>query len=252
MVTRTKVNAAGDGDTYEIKLDGETLYLPRVTTIISDVMSQGKSGMAYWGGRLATEFFATMFDSVTDEEDEDEWYAAWKSSEWSPQGQLKVAQDRGKQAHHLFEKLLTREATLLEEGGVLYAEVDGFRHVPVSYDLAVCKAYRDVFSDIEGLLSEQRVYSVEHGFAGTADLIAGSVIGDLKTHKPPARFSDMVQTAAYSLAWEEMTGQHIDHHMVVMAGEDGEYVIAHGFVEPSVFLAVKQVWHAMKAWEGKA
>ena len=245
-MTKTKQKAPS-ANTYEIEVDGRTLYLPRVTHIISEVMSQAKSGMAYWGAQLATQYFCTLFDAVTDDDDEDEWWEDFKASPMSPAAQLKEAQDRGTQAHDLAERLFKGEVHVESRDGVLWVVESDFEFVPTRYDLAAVRAYQK-FADIDDMRSEERVYSAEYEFAGTADMIAGSVIGDFKTHKPPVRFSDMVQESAYGLAWEEMTGQHIDTHMVVLLGEDGDFTVGTGYVDPSVFLAVKEVWHALKEW----
>lgn len=69
------------------------------------------------------------------------------------------------------------------------------------------------------IAAEQRLYSETHGFAGTCDFIAimdGKLtIGDLKTFPKMWSADAFIQMGAYSLAWNELTGERPQQSVVV-------------------------------------
>ncbi len=225
----------------------------RVTTVIDAVMGGPKSNMAYWGAELMSQYVeGRLLDTEWDYPAE-EWYEDFKATPLNPNAVRDKAADRGKRAHTLFEDLVLGNATCTtnDDGSPVWVKHNDEEHAYAveSYDLGVVKAYREIALGIDGLLPEQRVFSKTHRFAGTADLIGGSLVADVKTHKPPARFTDFVQMAAYSLAWEEMTGQVIDAHMAILPHEDGTYTAYHSFVDPQVFIDVLNIYREQRNWK---
>lgn len=87
---------------------------------------------------------------------------------------------------------------------------------------------------------EMTVYSKEHGFAGTADLIGKNKAGklmlvDLKTGKSVHKTME-VQCAAYSKAYEEMFGAPLNKCVVL-------HVLPSGNVKEKLPLSKKQIEH---------
>jgi hypothetical protein len=241
-----------DADEYEVEIDGVVKPLRRVTSILSKVTGGPKDGMAYYGGALATEYYTALLD-----EDYDEWYEEWKAGPRSPRAALKDAQERGKQAHKLFEDLISGEAIVTTKNGlkwVTYRNADpAISFVAQRYDLGALRAYETEIAPIiteTEVLSEQKLYSLTYEYAGTADLIIPEfgLVGDLKTHNPPWRESDFLQMAAYSGAWEEMTGQVLDRQLVIIAKEDGNYEAWSGFMPPTAFLSLLPTHDALKGF----
>ncbi len=82
-------------------------------------------------------------------------------------------------------------------------------------------------TNIRGL--EERLCSKELGLAGTADCIAyygdNKAIIDFKTSSKQKKEEWIqkyfLQTTAYSLMWEELTGEKIEQIVILITGEDG-------------------------------
>jgi len=82
-------------------------------------------------------------------------------------------------------------------------------------------------TNIRGL--EERLCSKELGLAGTADCIAyygdNKAIIDFKTSSKQKKeewiLKYFLQTTAYSLMWEELTGEKIEQIVILITGEDG-------------------------------
>ena len=82
-------------------------------------------------------------------------------------------------------------------------------------------------TNIRGL--EERLCSKELGLAGTADCIAyygdDKAIIDFKTSSKQKKEEWIqkyfLQTTAYSLMWEELTGEKIEQIVILITGEDG-------------------------------
>lgn len=96
----------------------------------------------------------------------------------------------------------------------------------------------------KGLLQEQTVYSLKHGYAGTIDRLVEDSSGkkwllDWKTSNYV--YPEMgLQLAAYKQALEEM-GQPVDHMAVVHLKDNGTYSLIEMDEPLSVFLALKHV-----------
>lgn len=112
------------------------------------------------------------------------------------------------------------------------------------------------------IASEIRVRSPHRGYAGTTDLVweygrtdaPTRVITDLKTHKPvsmknPARVEDLLQNAAYRLAWNEdpRRADYIHETTVLVACEDGRWFEdTRNQGHEQAFLALLQLYRTLR------
>ena len=223
--------AAGNANHYTFILKGRpnvTIELPSVTTIIKGVMGGNFSGPAYWGFRLGVEYGGGDYEEA-------------KRSEFAPNAQRDKAGARGTKVHEYLEMLASGEHRDPEDG----------------YEQAVEKWWGEQTSAGRSVVGcEVPLYSLKHGYAGTVDLILADDVGltfvDLKTHKPPARFEDHLQVAAYNLAYQEMhpdvVGPLPEDHLVLMAKEDGTYEESWQWINPHTFPKVIEVWREVKAY----
>lgn len=90
------------------------------------------------------------------------------------------------------------------------------------------------------LAAEQRLYSETHAFAGTCDFVAlidGKLtIGDLKTFPKMWSADAFIQMGAYSIAWEELTGERPAQSVVVkMCDPNDERIKKYGGKPFSVY-----------------
>jgi hypothetical protein len=97
---------------------------------------------------------------------------------------------------------------------------------------------------------ERRIYSATYDFAGTLDLVAiidgRTCLLDWKTGDPGWPCGP--QTAAYGLAWHEMTGQTISRRYGVQLKADGSYIL-HSYTDRTdkdEFLAALRVYRRRK------
>ena len=234
---------------YEITTPaGGKAKLTRVTTALDWVLKEAMGAMSYYGGKLFAHFLAE-----SDAEFE-EFYAAWKASEFDPNRTLRARSDQGQAAHNLFEKLLKSEAEVEQDiiGNYFVKDLvgDDPEYLAVKWDRGVVEAYLDIYaSGVEQAggdfpRSEVRLWWTEHpidecpepntkgacthGFSGTCDVYFPHwAIDDLKTHIPGYRWSEFCQMAMYSMAAEQLYGAEITRQRIVLAhdtpGEDGKY-----------------------------
>jgi len=234
--------AAGDSSFYTWQLKGREgqcdIRLPSVTSIIKACMGGSGPGMAWWGYKLGMKALVDHLDVVFPSEDE--LYDTIKKSRFNPNAQRDEAEDRGNKAHEYLEYL------------AMEAPAPGdpqFYDVTSEYEKGVFKWWQDHMPGWEVTACEIPVYSLKHAYAGTVDLVRRHIgngtyqVLDLKTHKGDARFEDHVQVAAYDLALREMgvipAGAE---HAVLLAREDGTYHMSTRYVNPEVFLKLRDVY----------
>ena len=233
----------------------ETAFrLPSVTHIIKAVMGGGWGPGSYRGFKLGIQ----SQHPRTDEQKLEELYTKAKRGPWDPNAKLREARDRGVFAHWCAESKAHGYETRTYEDGVSYALRSGNEQLG-GYGRAAVGFLEDLnwagHWEVEAV--EKVVYSLKHGFAGTADLILFDRLGivrevvDFKTHKPntpePAFFEDLLQLAAYKLAWNEMyPDAPIVSTRVVVLREDATYSTDVRRVDPAVFLDVKKIWEQME------
>lgn len=223
---------------YAIETDaGAKAKLTRVTTALDWVLGDGKSAMAYYGGK---QFARWLGDGP------DEWvehYEAWKASDFDPNKTLRRRGKEGTASHKLFEQLLLGQATAFAspDGDDYWIDDGEMTLIAAGYDRGVVELYLNVYQPMQAtgreLQTEKRLYWTEHpiddctdhdkqgrcthGFSGTCDVyLPVNQIDDLKTHVPGYRFSEWMQMAMYSLAAEQMgDGAHIIKQRIVIAHE---------------------------------
>jgi hypothetical protein len=218
--------AAGNDSHYVWRLKGREgqcdIRLPSVTSIIKAVMAPSMGGMAWWGAKLALEWAGGD-------------YEAYKKSDKNPNAARDKAGDRGNAAHEYLEALVeyTNEAP----------------EPTTPYEQAVQSWWNDNMPGWEVIGCEEPVYSLRHGYAGTVDLVRRHIgtgkieVMDLKTHKGAARFEDHAQVAAYDLALREMgVIPEGAEHAVLLAREDGTYEVSNRWVNPEIFLKLRDVY----------
>ena len=99
-----------------------------------------------------------------------------------------------------------------------------------------------------------RLLSLEHQFAGSTDLIwrnndGDLVVTDLKSRKAglDAYESDHIQVGAYSIAYEEMTGQYVDKETVLVVRGDGTWDEYQSNLDNrAIFLSLVSVYNNLK------
>ncbi len=247
MTKKTTSRAAGDSPYYTFELKGGrgSIELPSVTHIIKSVMNNGMGGMAYWGAKLALGWALPDIDL-------DEVYDQFKKSDADPNHQRDTGGTRGTGAHDLLQQLVLEQVKLayIEDDYVIY---DGLTETKLeSYERGVAAWFLDngIGNMLMAVESEVPVWSLRHCFAGTADLVIDNqAVLDLKTHKPPARFEDALQIAAYSLALEEMRDTAVTRNQVILAKADGTYEVVDVDVAPAVFIRVREVYDHLDGWK---
>jgi hypothetical protein len=95
--------------------------------------------------------------------------------------------------------------------------------------------------------------SLQHGFAGTVDLVyidkdGKLVICDLKSRETgKGKYeSDDIQTGAYALAWNETETVQVDYRTVLLVHEDGTFEEIPCWIDADVFLMLLSVYKSMR------
>lgn len=257
----TKRRVAGDDSYYTFVLqryDGLVLpdvsiRLPSVTSIIKSVMGSNGGGMAYWGFKLGAA--AAYLEHNGEEPDPDTLealYTAVKAGPFAPNKQRDKAGDRGNAAHDVLEGLSRGTYQIVEQMDGVFSLIgpDG-EFTPDGYGQAVVWWWLD--NKPEVVATEQVLYSLDHRYSGSVDLIARRLDGDvvltdLKTHKPatsggPAYMEDRIQVQAYAHAWSSMGLEpEIDRTSVLIACEDGTWKEDHKEISFSVFAALREAY----------
>lgn len=240
--------------------------LPSVTEILNETLGKPSGAMAHWGYYLALNGMVEALgeDPVT--------YLAFTADEWkqelkdrgvAPTRVRDKAAVRGQAAHDVMEAVGLGDlgqATQLAE-----MEIE---HEQTRYGQAVLRWWEDRRDDVIIAATERPVWSLDHGYAGTLDLVLDwsdeangdyFEVADLKTHKPASGFTiegkgaayigDVIQCAAYRQAWEEMNMGKIHGQRVIVARENGEYLEDTREVDARVFNALVEVYHAKARFE---
>lgn len=205
--------------------------LPSVTTIISATIPKPFSAGAWYGYRMGLEGVIREYAGRPIPADVKVLEKRLSEQGRNPNQQLDVSRNRGNVAHDVLELLATGEqgkAQVLAEKEIQDNET--------AYGRAVLKWWDERGKGTKWK-AEQPVFSLKHGYAGTADLISATEVVDLKTHKPmvgftkdghgPAYLSDLLQLRAYRLAWAEMQGAKLGSvtgNRIVIARPNGNYL----------------------------
>lgn len=238
-------------------LDGECdISLPSVTSIIGAVLA--KPQLVPWAYRQTRDSIAGLVSHFMEAEDNpqelletlndsdclDEWL---KENNMRPDDIKDEASERGTEAHEYLELLSgldpasarERASQGLETGSVWEKGVGGWwlRAMPREY------------------MGETKLVSLEHGFAGTCDLLWRSIpaaawkVTDLKTRRAGLMMydSDDIQTAGYRIAWNEMHPE--DKAMgrsVLLVFDDGTFKEYPAKQPEEVFLSLLRTYKLMK------
>lgn len=217
--------AGFEGDYYEIEYTTpsgrkKTRRLPRVSNILGKALGASPFLMD-WAYKLGQE------------------------GGESPAEFLERRAEEGKVTHDFVESWIGED----------FAQSD-VAHVPVqSFEgawLRFVKEQHLIPSDF--IFSERVVYSLEHGYAGTLDIVRNGPFGprvdDVKTKKKTiykAYTKELIQCRAYEVAAFEMglISEHADTGIIILK-PNGRYTYDERTVEPDLWLAVLEVYHQLE------
>lgn len=264
-------SAAGDASVYEFVLrDSRTgrydrersIKLDRVTTVISRTLA--KPQLYDWYYRETRDAISGLASVVGDHEDFlDVMTDAQMLDEYLKENKLRPEDTVDRRAeegtkHHGFLQTLADYSLDPEcpDGyveGLCHKTLANVRSKP-SYNEAIAAWWLQ--SERHIVSSEETLFSLQHGFAGTVDLVwkptAESdilVITDLKTRGADkvAYESDFIQTGAYAVAYREMYGAdlHITRSVLV-AREDGSFTEYEATVDETAFLDLLSAYRKLR------
>ena len=241
--------------TYTFTLENRpevSISLPRVTEICGVL---DKPGLQWWYAKLPVQAIARFYkedpEFAAHLHDPDEIHAYLKAKKATPWFESRRAMDRGQYVHGALENYVKTG-----NPGTLDPEFKG-------YVTAGMKWWDSTEREVVGV--ETTLYSLRHGYAGTADLLYRTIpdgevvqavaegaargpapvptltIADWKTSKSDYD-SHHFQLAGYAGAWEEMTGDPVAKTEIILLGEDGNFRVVEGRAGFDDFLAVLDVW----------
>lgn len=229
-----------DGNTVE----GSEIKLPSVTTILSIL---NKPGLDWWGWNLGMKGTLEFLQRELTIEDLDVHglREGLMKEKLAPNHELKRSGQRGTRIHGVFEAWVKNDGWLPE------IEDD---NPDAGYFHALCDYLKEEQPEI--VETEQPVWSLRHGYAGTLDAVTkSSDVLDLKTQnnidthgkvKPLVAYDNYhLQVEAYAHAREEM-GVPINNRAIVVLGASGDYKVFPGQGSFEQFLAVKNCWEHLQ------
>lgn len=198
-------NDSEQGRSYTIAVPARTVTLPSVTTILKVL---DKPALPNWAAKMTREGVAALVaEGVELPADQEGIGSLLKERGLRHMDKRDSAAERGTATHAILEQLC-----------------EGVPVEPINaYQEALCSWWDERQPAV--VHSEITVYSLVHGFAGTADLILVDSLVDLKTGNARriAYESDFLQVAAYRLAYREMTGFELPKTGVLICKENGKY-----------------------------
>lgn len=251
--------AAGDGSHYELAIldgagnpTGRSTYLPSVTTILEALPKY----LQWWGYKLGVEATLDWVKELPSGDplpDVESLYKTLKEEKkLTPATVLTSAGGRGSDVHEYAETVMLADVTGIPFTAPIDPAIAGY-----------CKAV-DAFKvefDKQGWIVKEveiPVYSLEHRYAGTTDVIAHHpkqdihAIIDFKTSKAIYE-SNFLQMEAYDAAAREMgyyDGK--SKRMVVRLGAKGKFELKESTCGLEDFLNVKKVWHWLEQMKAAA
>jgi len=214
--------------------------LASVTTIISATIPKPFSAGAWYGYRMGIQGVLDEFKGKALPASADVLEKRLSEQGLNPNQQLDVSRNRGFAAHDVLELLANGK-----DGDAAEVARREERDSSTSYGRAVLRWWEEKGKGTKWK-AEQPVFSLKHGYAGTADLVSATEVVDLKTHKPmvgftkagkgPAYLSDLIQLRAYRLAWEEMGNAAPQGNRIVIARPNGNYLEDYREVPESLWL----------------
>ena len=206
------------------------------TTQITKVIE--KSVLLYWAVKVQAEWLAGQWTTGTNYSSSD-IEAILKRSKSQHKVKSEEATTIGSQVHFWIETFVNMSIETAEGTGW----PEGWQNIPLPHTLQgiySVNAFLNWFNDTDVvfLASERKVYSMEHGYSGTFDLmcmINGIVcLVDFKTSK--AMYEDYyIQLSAYTKAYHE----EIDYMLAKLEGDERTaYEIANPRIEEALVLRV--------------
>jgi len=224
--------------------------LPSVTTIISATIPKPFSAGAWYGYRMGIEGVLAEYKGKALPANAEMLEKKLSERGLNPNQQLDVSRNRGFAAHDVLELLAKGEEARANDLARREEAEDS-----TAYGRAVLRWWKEV-GRFHTWKAEQPVFSLKHGYAGTADLISATEVVDLKTHKPmvgftkdgkgPAYLSDLIQLRAYRTAWEEMGNPAPQGNRIVIARPNGNYLEDNREVPESLWLQCIEMWNHLK------
>lgn len=238
--------------------------LPSVTTILDKVMGAPFSAGAWWGYRISIEGVSKLWKVIDVSEDRSTEHIEELIREhgFDPTAKRDSAGERGSFAHDVLEFLAWKKNDWAEDCAVYEETYSGTK-----YCRGVIDWWNKEGMDKRDVQPEVPLWSLEYGYAGTADQIIGiprhsqnndDLVGyrvlDLKTHKPathakPAYLKDLVQVKAYGMAYEEMTGDKVLSYTVLVVDEKGRAFEDWRSVSEEMWLQALELWEEIEAFE---
>lgn len=194
-----------DEKKHAYTLDGKLLQ--GVTSVIDGTSS--KQNLIGWAANMAADHIKTEIDAwELDQFPVDVLKRLLEEARTAYARKRDKAGQKGTDTHALVESYILE--SIENYGGEPYHALN----TPIQPFVEWAIANVDRF-----LAAEQRLYSETHAFAGTCDFVAlidGKLtIGDLKTFPKMWSADAFIQMGAYSVAWNELTGERPAQSVVV-------------------------------------
>ena len=188
----------------------------RVTGVTGAIGAIAKPALTYWAAKCAVEHLASR----------------WQPGVGYDEIQIQEMLDGAKIAHVQFKESAGNKGKMIHEW--IEAFIKG-QNPPSPINKELLKATEAFVQwtqehKVKFILSEQKIYSKTHKYAGTLDFTAEvdgvSVIGDVKTSS--GIYDEFFfQTAAYQFARKEEHPREVyDGNLIVRCGKDGSLQIA--------------------------
>lgn len=261
---------AGDTGTYVWQLVDKTtgkpslaapIELVSVTTVIGKVLA--KEALYDWNYRETRDRIAGAIavlheeklwtsERIVDLFSDADWIEEFfKSNRLRPRDTTRDSADAGRAHHDALESLAVSNINDGPDRSYhLAAQVLEDRDA-TGHRVATARWWLDRRPIVEA--TEEVVYSLEKGYAGTLDLAwmdrdGGMVITDLKNRKAGAESysSDHFQLDAYDYARDEMYGISESTRTVLVARADGTYVEDKVILPPGAFLSLLEIYNDMQ------
>lgn len=261
--------AAGSSTHYEFVLrratgsyDRDTVIrLPSVTHIIGSVVAKPLDGWVY---KVTRDNISGLVSVLTDDgsyvhvdhiidmmTDADMLAEYMKENRLRPEDVAEDASERGTREHAMLEGLCKAYLESDETAAEQLANRTLGREAASPWAKAIAGWWLERYPRV--VASEDVLYSLSLGCAGTADLVwrdeDGQVgVTDLKTRGEgkPAYRSDFIQVDGYAEMWTEMTGDTVVHQTVLIAREDGTVDEYDSPLKPGSFRKVKALYDDLK------
>lgn len=228
-----------------------------MTGVTSVLQVIAKPALIQWAANEATKYVkdnATRF--LGNEWSEDERFGALgivlEEARLAHRKKKEKAGDAGTDVHGSLEQII--KTSITQHEGLIPESIEAlWNNEQVT---KFCNWARE--NKVKFLVSEMRVYSEAHWFAGTLDFLCEingkRFIGDIKTSNGIYGREYFAQCAAYRLALEEAGEAGFEGSVVIRVGKDGSFEEKYSFdyeTDKNLFLACLQVYRCMGTFDIK-